>query len=736
MGSIHIYTLFVVISLMVAGVISPVIAGPVVSDHSKTLEEKLDAVLKLYKNDGKLGLSIFSPQKNKALHSINADSLFRPASTLKLLVTSTALHTLGTEYQPVTNFTLSGVQQGSTFWGWATITGGGDPNISGRYFGKPLVAFTPWIDSLKALGIDTIRGSLTFDHSYYTDPFRPTTWKDEFFLNWYGAEVAALTFNDNCVDVTVTPAAIGDDVVVGQSPEIGFLKVINKAKTVRGSRQRLVYHIGAEDNSLTISGSMGIRSGEWTLSVPVKNPPSFFEASLRSVLTKSGITVVDGTPDKAPGGAVSRIAVWPLTTAPLLSLLDEINQRSQNLHAEMLLRNIGGHFHGSGSLENGIRVEQEFLQSIGIDSTQYHLLDGSGLSYGNRISPKAMTSVLTSMLRHPQSGLFYRSLAIPGISGVSGKRLPSLKYKSRVRFKTGFVNFTQGLVGYIQTPTYDTLAVALYLNEYRIDDYNAQKLMDSLWCEITLHFNQEQESVLKARKLWYPIKDTLYQNRLMAFSKQLMGEPYKLGPTGEGVHGLVERKPLINMFEFDCVTYIESVMALARAASPDSILSELTNIRYKEGQVYYSMRKHYFVEDWIGASPEMVEILRLHGDSVGVREMDKKGFYESKGWEYKFDNPQVTLNVLPIDSAIERYSEKYQDESRILGVGLVGKYPKIWVTHTGFLLFNPGKAPTFRHASFKHKKVEEVPFSEYLKSRLGSIIGIVLFEFKEPGGRQ
>ena len=46
---------------------------------------------------------------------------------------------------------------------------------------------------------------------------------------------------------------------------------------------------------------------------------------------------------------------------PLLSFLDEINQRSQNLHAEALFRNFAAAKYQVGNVENGIKGVQEFL---------------------------------------------------------------------------------------------------------------------------------------------------------------------------------------------------------------------------------------------------------------------------------------------------------------------------------------------------------------------------------------
>ena len=67
----------------------------------------------------------------------------------------------------------------------------------------------------------------------------------------------------------------------------------------------------------------------------------------------------------------------------------------------------------------------------------------------------------------------------------------------------------------------------------------------------------------------------------------------------------------------------------------------------------------------------------------------------------------------------------------ILGFGLVGRLNWLWVTHTGFLILEPGKRPTMRHASLKEDKVVDMDFSKYLRSRKKSLEGVMFFEFNE-----
>jgi D-alanyl-D-alanine carboxypeptidase/D-alanyl-D-alanine-endopeptidase (penicillin-binding protein 4) len=194
------------------------------SSSSYSLEGRIQsAVLKVFPKS-RIGLAIRNNHSDLLLHNISAEEWFTPASTLKMVVTAAALDTMPRDWMPSTRVSLEGVIQGRTFVGQIRVIGGGDPNISSRYFPDALTIPRMMADSIKKYGIDTIRGVLVSDPSYFPGPSRPKAWKSYFFDSWYGTEISALSFNDNVYLLKVLPGKImGDTASVQIFPDVGFV---------------------------------------------------------------------------------------------------------------------------------------------------------------------------------------------------------------------------------------------------------------------------------------------------------------------------------------------------------------------------------------------------------------------------------------------------------------------------------------------------------------------------------
>jgi D-alanyl-D-alanine carboxypeptidase/D-alanyl-D-alanine-endopeptidase (penicillin-binding protein 4) len=745
----------------------------------KKFERELIGLFDSTRTRGRLGLAVWSTAQQRWLHAINADTLFSPASTLKLVTTATALDLYDPDWFPHTDLELRGRLEGRKFTGRLVAKGYGDPNISGRFYPDPLFVLRSWGKSLREAGIDTLEGSIEVDRFYFSDAAYPETWRNKFRDEWYGAEVTGLVFNDNCALLRILPGlAPGDSALVQIEPDVGHYEIDRTGlQTVAGRKRSVSWSLDPWRNKVTARGTIGVDASPVGDVVPVRHAEYWFEAGLRRGLRDAGFEVIPARPSTD----LPLYATFRFRTAPLQSLLTEVNQKSQNLHAEITLRQSGAKAYGAATVAKGLRAEREFLTRLKIDTNQFVLRDGSGLTYENRVTPRGVAELLRAMLHHRNGAAWRETLAQPILVGSRLRRFP---FPTRTRYKTGFIAQVQGLSGYIATATGDTLCIALYQNGYRVVDQIARDLQDSIWIRLGNHYDPERAALAEARLTWNRADSTQdsapsagapadslrkpaplkpwsapeLQERLRRFTEGWIGRPYLAGPTGEGPYGSVSAAPLMRLDAFDCVTYIEHALALARATSQDSLLTTLTAIRYsaepagpsdlwgaaveratsdssRAGDATFLRRRHFFIEDWLkpqarGPHP-IVRPLTSDQDTTAHRTMGRRKFLALNGLDTTGVKDQPSeLRFLPKAAAIARYDAPWTGPRQILGVSLIGDVDWLWSLHTGFILLEPGQRPIFRHASSKKMVVTQEPLADYLRGR-GNLIGIVPFEFLE-----
>jgi D-alanyl-D-alanine carboxypeptidase/D-alanyl-D-alanine-endopeptidase (penicillin-binding protein 4) len=301
-----------------------------------------------------------------------------------------------------------------------------------------------------------------------------------------------------------------------------------------------------------------------------------------------------------------------------------------------------------------------------------------------------------------------------------------------IRYKTGSISGVQGLSGYAFGIDGDTLAVSLFINEFRGSPEAASRLMDSLLVHVALFYNKERPALIEAHKLLNrPDAPAAYLDRLKFYSHALLERPYFLGPTGEGRFGRIEPAPLLDLDRFDCVTYIESAMALSLSAQPRDMLPRILGLRYGSDTVDYPTRNHYFVEDWLKRNAALTKVVRFPGDSLLKKPIDKQKFYAAKKLPVPASNPVADIAFMPYDKAVAMMANWTHGE-KFLGVAFVTDIPGLDVTHTGFLVADGKNPPVLRNASQLVHKVADMPFKEYLEARKGKCAGVLFFEFLPP----
>ncbi len=417
-----------------------------------------------------LGVSIVDLSSRETAFAFSADQPRILASNTKLLTTAAALGTLGSEHRFRTRFALRGKVAEGSLDGDLAVFGGGDPNISGRFHdGDSYAVFRAWASELRARGVLRVRGDLVLVNGLFQGPGIHPDWPRDQLTSWYEAPIDALSFNDNCVLVRVTPGRqVGAPARVETVPELDYFTVQNTARTVASRKDgRLFVGRLGESDTLVVSGAIFRGSGpseEW---VAVRDPAAYFGAALRAALAEEGVAI-EGSVRMEHGLAESDWELVATFESDLGRTLEVTNKRSQNFYAETLAKYLGWKRAGSGSWETGVAAVSDFLTGLGLPAGEFHLVDGSGLSRGNRASPRAMTTLLERMYFHALGRDFLRSLPFSGEPGLRWqRRLARAPYAGNVFAKTGTIRGVSTLSGYAKAVSGKVYAFSILCNQVR-----------------------------------------------------------------------------------------------------------------------------------------------------------------------------------------------------------------------------------------------------------------------------
>ncbi|GAX62738.1 D-alanine carboxypeptidase penicillin-binding protein 4 [Candidatus Scalindua japonica] len=455
--------------------------------ENRELKDDIDAILQKYKSKNtQVGISIFSISNNKYLYEFNSDELFVVASNMKLFTTATALVYLGAGYEFKTEILYRGnISVDGKLDGDIIIKGSGDPNISGRFFDGNVTAVPAyWADRIREHGIQVINGDIIADDSIFDREFVHSNWPKDQLTKWYCAPVSGLSFNDNCVDVIVEPdSKPGGLISVRTEPETSFVKIINKCKTTAlKSKQSYSLYRKPFENQIYLKGFLWLKSKprrEW---MAIYNPPLYLTTVFKEMLENKDIRIlgearVINESDKNTGNRLHKLFT---TTSSLRQSITVANKRSQGFYAEQILKALGAIMNNDGSFSGGLEVIIDFITKLGIPEESYHLDDGSGLSKKNKLTPEMFTRLLRYMYKHKNAGIFLKSLPIAGTDGTLKKRLREKPYKSRIRAKTGYVNGTSTLSGYVKTLDEEVIAFSILVNKIRGSAWKAKQLQDAI----------------------------------------------------------------------------------------------------------------------------------------------------------------------------------------------------------------------------------------------------------------
>jgi D-alanyl-D-alanine carboxypeptidase/D-alanyl-D-alanine-endopeptidase (penicillin-binding protein 4) len=465
---------------------------PTTAASAQALRARLDRLLDEPPYDRATWGVVLVDTTGRVLYGRNPDRLFIPASNTKLVAAAAATVLLDPEFRIETSLHGGGPLADGTLRGDLVAYGRGDPTFSDRCYGTDTLALgaceRAWdriaalADSLWDRGVRHVAGSVVGDGSYFDGQFLHPGWETYDVNWWYGSPVAALGINDNAVDIAWAPGPRRDaPAMLTLSPDFGFVHVENRTRTTdSGAATTIDFFRAPGTLHVWAEGTVALDRQGRTEHFALPDPNLYFAAALRAALLARGISVA------GPARSTTDTA---RTSAPLVAvrsrrtedLVFPILNTSQNWFAEMLLKLLGRRFGSAGSWEEGLAVARRFLiDSAGVDSAAFSLSDGSGLSSGNLVSPRAFAQVLRYMRVHPRREGFLRALPRSGQPGSLRTRFVGTPLEGRVAAKTGSIRHVNSLSGYIERPRGGPLVFAVIANNHTVLGSQMLRQIDSI----------------------------------------------------------------------------------------------------------------------------------------------------------------------------------------------------------------------------------------------------------------
>jgi serine-type D-Ala-D-Ala carboxypeptidase/endopeptidase (penicillin-binding protein 4) len=390
---------------------------------------------------GQWGVAV-ADQSGRMLWSANADQPLVPASTVKLFTTGFARSVLGGTARRSTRVVGNGSVDpatGSWVGSWA-LELNGDPTLERAQGSGPTLYDLAL--QLASGGIRKLVGPLQVQSADGpASATYPTAWSSRHRGRLFAPPVGPLTLHENIVWITVRPGAKpGYRARLMETAPEGITSLVTVTATTmegRGSRLGLSRRM---DGGWIVSGKIGVKASPRRLTAVASDPKVVLTAVWGAALARAGISwnraPYIGAPPEGQPQILAEVA-----SVSLDSLASEINRRSHNLGAELLLQWAGGRDKAPE------RLTQHVRDVIG-SSEGVYLADGSGLSFDDRVAPSAFISYLAKFPATAAGQNFPQLLPANG-TGTLRRLNSGFPGQGVVRAKTGTLGQVSTVVGYL-----------------------------------------------------------------------------------------------------------------------------------------------------------------------------------------------------------------------------------------------------------------------------------------------
>jgi len=392
-----------------------------------------------------------------------------PASTQKVITALAALLQLGPDFRFTTTLESHAQISNGVLNGDLVARFGGDPTLK-RQDIRNMVAV------LKKAGVQQIQGNVLIDTSVFASHDKAPGWPWNDMTQCFSAPPAAAIVDRNCFSISLYSAPKPDDLafvrIASYYPVLMNSQVRTLAKGSPDAQYCELDVVPGDLNRFTLTGCMTQRADPLPLAFAIQDGASYAGAILKAELKEAGITY-SGTLLRQTQVTTPGTVIASKESAPLHDLLKIMLKKSDNMIADTVFRTIGHNRFGvPGTWRAGADAVRQILsQKAGVNLGNTIVVDGSGLSRHNLISPATMMQVLQYIAQNDSQLNFISMLPLAGYDGSLQYRagLHQAGVDGKVSAKTGSLQGVYNLAGFITTASGQRMAFVQYLSGYAVE---------------------------------------------------------------------------------------------------------------------------------------------------------------------------------------------------------------------------------------------------------------------------
>lgn len=446
--------------------------GQDISAQLNTALQKLEAdaqfkhaILSMYVADSKTG---------KAIIEKNIETGMAPASCQKVVTSASAFELLGKTFTYTTYIGKDyPAQQGKADAGCLFIIGSGDPTLGSSRWQRTSDSsvFKAVLNALKKNGFNNFSENLVMQDYMYGTAVLPDGWIWQDIGNYYGAGCFAINWRENQYEILLQPDnKLGFPAVLSAvKPYIYDVVYDNNVRTgAAGSGDNAYIYAAPFSSIIRMSGTVPLQQKAFAVKGSMPNPSKVLGTELMAYLVKQQVSfkgVSYSSIERSLNNTERHLAthiIDSIISPPLDSINYWFLKKSVNLYGEALIKTIAYKKNKSGLTDTGIAIIKDFWSKRGIEKSALNIIDGSGLSPANRITTRALVTVMQYARQQPWFASFYN--ALPEMNGI--------------KMKDGYINGVRSYTGYIKAKNGNEYTFSFIVNNF---DGNPGTVREKMW---------------------------------------------------------------------------------------------------------------------------------------------------------------------------------------------------------------------------------------------------------------